>query len=176
MTVEVIWDASPLVHAHKVDRLDVLGDLARGSAENPWRNFTTAAVVEELAGHNGACPDWLQTVHVDGIAELSSLALWLDRVATSTHSKGEATVLAWADCHKAIAIVDDADARRVAQSYGLEVHGLLWAVAAAINCGRWTAAGSSAFVDQLLASGARYPFESGGFEAWASKQGLLGQS
>ncbi|MFF1821074.1 hypothetical protein ACFVWG_27475 [Kribbella sp. NPDC058245] len=173
MNRNVVWDASPLIHAGKIDRLDVLGELAKGPAANPWNNHTTAAVIEELGEHGCAQPEWTRVVHVDHIKELTALGTWLDRVATTTHSKGEATVFAWAEVHEAVAIVDDAEARKVAQSYGLEVHGLLWVVALAIQEERWGESSASALVDQLLASGARYPFEPGGFSEWARKRDLI---
>lgn len=169
----MVWDASPLIYAGRIDRLDVLGEFAKGPAGQPWSNYTTAAVVEELGDNGCLRPEWIEVVHVDHIKELTALGVCLDRVATTTHSKGEATVFAWAEVHGATAIVDDADARRVAQGYGLEVHGLLWVVATAVADGRWGESSAGAFVDQLLAAGARYPFEAGGFVEWASKQGLL---
>jgi len=52
----LVWDASPLVHAHKIERLDVLGDLARGTDSEPWNNVTKATVVEELGTHGGTAP------------------------------------------------------------------------------------------------------------------------
>lgn len=172
MTCVLVWDASPLVHAHRIDRLDVLGDIAHGPCSAPWANYTTAAVVEELGQHGGSVPDWLRVVYVDGISELRALARWVGRVSSETHSQGEATVLAWAECHDAHAIIDDADVRRVAQLYGLSVHGVLWVVAQAVEQGRWSATSASNFVDRLIGTGARYPFEVAGFVTWARSVGL----
>jgi predicted nucleic acid-binding protein len=82
-------------------------------------------------------------------------------------------VLAWAECHGAVAIIDDWDARRVAQTHEQEVHGSLWVVAQAVVQDRWTATSASNFVDLMIGSGARYPCELAGFEAWARREGLL---
>lgn len=171
--MKLIWDASPLIHADRIERLDVLGDLARGPLDEPWSNDTTAAVVEELASHGGGSPPWLDVVHVDGLQEILALAHWVGRVSSATHSRGEATVLAWAECHSATAIIDDRDARRVGQAHGLDVHGLLWVAARAVAEERWSARSAGSFVDQLIHSGARYPCEIGGFEAWCYQEGLL---
>lgn len=106
--VILAWDSSALHHAALADRLDVLGSIVR-----PWRNVTTAAVREELAG-NGLTIDseqWLETVHVDGLNELVSLAKWVQAFSCQKHNRGEATVLAWAETHGAVAIIDDRDAR-----------------------------------------------------------------
>lgn len=104
----LIWDASALLHASLIDGLESLGDLASGPANDQWRNHTTAAVAQEVNERGGRIPEWLKVVHVDAIEELLVLAAWVSRVSSATHSRGEATVLAWAECHGAIAIVDDA--------------------------------------------------------------------
>jgi predicted nucleic acid-binding protein len=168
-----VWDASPFVHASRIDRLDVLGDLARGPTSDPWQHHTTAAVAQEVATQGQGVPDWLKVVHVDAIGELRALGKWIDLVSSDTHSQGEATVLAWAECHGATAILDDSEARRVARAHGLAVHGVVWMAAQAVNQGRWSATSVSGFLDQMIASGARYPFESSAFEAWAHGKGLL---
>jgi hypothetical protein len=68
------WDASALHHAGSIGRLDVLGDLAEGPKQAPWRNVTTAAVVEELSSYGLAPPQWVEVVHVDGLSELIAVA------------------------------------------------------------------------------------------------------
>ncbi len=47
----LVWDASPLHHAIKADRIDVLGDIAQGGIGGSARSVTTATVVEELRYH-----------------------------------------------------------------------------------------------------------------------------
>lgn len=165
----LVWDTSPILHAGLIDRLDVLGDIASG-----WpRNVTTAAVVEELEPESIAVPDWLEVVHVDGLSELVALGSWLQRVSAGSHHRGEATVLAWAEVHLAIPIIDDKDARIAAQHAGLAAHGTLWVVANAFQDKRITRAAASGFIDAMQGSGARYPFEPGGFIGWAESQDLL---
>lgn len=168
--VILAWDSSALHHAALADRLDVLGSIVR-----PWRNVTTAAVREELAG-NGLTIDseqWLETVHVDGLNELVSLAKWVQAFSCQKHNRGEATVLAWAETHGAVAIIDDRDARMAARCEGLEVHGTLWVVARGVQCGTLDRAAAAGFVDALLMTGARYPCGPGQFVTWAGKQGLF---
>jgi predicted nucleic acid-binding protein len=82
-------------------------------------------------------------------------------------------VLAWAETYQATAIVDDKEARVVGQQHKVDVHGSLWVISAAVRLGKTTAHSASAFVDQLLISGARYPFSLGGFQAWAEGAALL---
>ncbi|MFI6479050.1 hypothetical protein ACIBH1_14035 [Nonomuraea sp. NPDC050663] len=165
-----VWDASALHHAAVADRLDVLGSIV-----SSWRNVTTAAVLQELAGNDLtlAGQDWLEVVHVDGLAELVLLARWVNVFSCNAHNRGEATVLAWAEAHGATAITDDRDARIAAKQEGLDVHGTLWVIAEGIRAGVLDGGSASGFVDALMASGARYPFCRGQFLVWAAKNCLL---
>lgn len=173
----LVWDASPLWHATVADRLDVLGDLARGPADSPWRNVTTETVVAELR-RNGPPGDlsWLDVFSVDELDELTAMIWWAERLGVDQAkgaNLGEATVCAWASCHDGTAIIDDRDARTVATRNKIDVHGSLWVVANAVNCGRTTKPAASRFVDSLIDAGARYPCAAGEFNEWAASQNLI---
>lgn len=171
----LVWDASPLHHAIKADRIDVLADVARSRRGALCRNITTAAVIEELKHHGlstGAL-EWIEVVHVDGLAELTSLAAWMDRVSGDKSNQGEAIVLAWSEMHGGIPIIDDLDARGAARSGGLEVWGSLRVLADAVCDGRLTEYAADRFVDALIETGARYPCQPGKFSCWAKKAGIL---
>lgn len=167
----IIWESSALLHACRTDRLDVLLHLAE--ALGPARHVTTAAVREELAGHDLVLPPSMSVVHVDGLTELVSLADWVQRLSSSVHDRGEATVCAWAQVHGATAIVDDRAARTAAARAGLDVHGSAWVVARAVAIGHEGIANATALLDTLITDGARYPFPRGGFEGWAKNAKLL---
>jgi hypothetical protein len=182
------WDASCLFYAARADRLDVLADYDAGPRGHEWSNVTTQAVVDELTGHGLAVGalSWLEVVHVDGLGELTSLIAWMERHGAGDHQhpghrfasgpgprSGEGTVCAWADVHGATAVVDDKNARRVAAAYGLTVHGSLWVIARGVAHGRASLASAANFVDLLLAEGARYGLEKGGFPAWCRHNNLL---
>jgi hypothetical protein len=66
-TPTLVCDASALSPAAAADRVDVIADLAK-----PFRNVTTAAVLQELAhaGLDGTAlaAGWLEVVHVDGLS------------------------------------------------------------------------------------------------------------
>lgn len=70
-----VWDTSGMFHAARAERLDVLGDLAKGH-----RHVMTAAVLEEFDRYGLAVPvaecGWLEVVHVDGLADLACLVRW----------------------------------------------------------------------------------------------------
>ncbi|KAB1144461.1 hypothetical protein F7R91_21845 [Streptomyces luteolifulvus] len=155
--------------------MDTLADLAAEYRGLPRRNVTTAAVIEELRHYDLDVSGlgWLEVQHVDGLAELTALVRWMERVSGQKSNHGEATVLAWADVHGAVAVIDDLDARKAARAGGLTVWGVLRVIAEGVRGGRATEYVASGLVDALLASGARYPFAQGGFLEWARKNGLL---
>lgn len=100
------------------------------------------------------------------------MADWTDVMSASVHNRGEATVCAWASVHAATAVIDDADARRVARKSGLQVVGTLRILAEAIRSGQETIASANSLADTIAAHGARYPFGAGGFYAWVQREGL----
>lgn len=171
----LVWDTSPLHHAIKAGRLDTLADLAAEWQGLPRRNVTTAAVIEELRHYDLDVSGLgrLEVHHVDGLAELTALVRWMQRVSGQKSNHGEATVLAWADVHGAVAVIDDLEARKAARAGGLTVWGVLRVIAEAVGEGRGTEYVASTLTDALLASGACYPFGHGGFLEWARKNGLL---
>jgi predicted nucleic acid-binding protein len=90
------------------------------------------------------------------------------------HDLGEASVAAWAASHGCTAIIDDGDARLVADRHGCDVHGSLWLLSECIKNGTVDVHPASTLVDAVKAAGARFPrFELGGFHAWAVRVGLL---
>ncbi|GAA3850462.1 hypothetical protein [Streptomyces sedi] len=138
--------------------------------------MTTQTVVDELRHHGMslAAADWLEVVHVDHLAELAALVRWMERVAGANSNEGEATVLAWAEVHDAVAVVDDGDARRIARRYGVPaVWGSLRVIAMAVGAGQTTEYVATSLVDALVNSGARYPCARGEFIGWAQANGLL---
>lgn len=170
-----VWDTSPLHHAIKADKIDLLADMARTWNGAPRRNVTTQAVLDEIS-HYGlplAGLDWLEVVHVDHLEELAALVKWMDLVSGQNSNHGEATVLAWAEVHGAVAVVDDGDARRIARRAGLEVWGSLRVIAEAVKESRATEYAANVFVDALMDSGMFCPCQRGQFINWAKQMGLL---
>lgn len=170
-----VWDASALHSVAAADRIDVLFDLAAGGRQAPSRHVTTVAVAEELR-RNGVwepCRTHLEVMHVDALDELHALGRWLAVVSSGRHSLGEATVLAWAEVHGGVPILDDKEARRSAVKHGLPAHGTLWIIAQAVQAGKIQRSYANSLTNTLLQTGARFPFGLDGFEAWAIDQGLL---
>lgn len=143
--------------------------------------MTTRAVLDELRRAAESRPNlrriaargWPTEVRVDGIDTLLPLHDWLDRLGARDHDRGEATVLAFAEAHAAVAIVDDARARTMAHARGLAVHGTLWLVARACRTGLMPEPAAAGFVNALRDSGARLPCDGHEFPDWARANGLL---
>ncbi|MFJ9557759.1 hypothetical protein ACIRPH_28445 [Nocardiopsis sp. NPDC101807] len=174
--VPLLFDASPLLHAAKADRLDVLGDLVSGSS-----CLTTQAVIDEVGRrHPGARSEvvaaaWLTVVPTDSLMFLVAYGEWSARMGLDDdHNIGETTLCAYAELHGGVLVLDDKNARKVATQYGLSVRGTVGLIADACGRGDCTVTGASVLVDDLHESGMRLPFPKGGFEQWAREKKLLG--
>lgn len=172
----LVFDASALHHFALADRLDVLNSLVQGRAA-----VTTKAVRDELDRsamqdarlRRLGTADWLTTQHVDDLDELVPLAKWVHRTGAGRFHRGEATVLAHAEVRDGIAVIDDRRAAQLGRRYGVQVHGTLWVIAEACRTGVTSVAAVRGLIDTLRATGARYPCDGPGFEAWARTNGLL---
>lgn len=170
--VTLVWDSSGIYHPAVADRLDVLAEHAKGPADDPWRNVTTRLVVGEVADKGYAVPTWVEVVDETG-EEQVTLADWFDRVGAGRYHRGEASVFNLASSRSWTAVVDDRNARVVGQQYGVETHGILWVIAQPVARGEVSEAAAEGLATALLATGARYPFNPGGYCEWARTNGLL---
>lgn len=134
-TPVLVWDASALHHAAVADRVDVLAHLAQ-----PWRNVTTAAVLEELGTHGlrdtVLGPDWLEDHRLDGLDALPLLLHWTERLGAGQHHRGEVTVAVASELIHGTALLDDSAATGVLRTHGVEAHGTVWLAAQAVVAGR----------------------------------------
>lgn len=168
----LVWDCSGLLHAAHADRLDVLGDHAKGSQSDPWANVTTTYVEWELNTFGFQVPTWV-TVEPDSLDDQTTLPTWIERIGAGRKDMGEATVLNLATNRSFTAIVDDGDARKVAAKHGVDVHGVLWVIAAPVKRGECSETTASNLVDQIADTGARFPFARGKFIEWARSVQLI---
>lgn len=174
-TDRLLFDASPLLHASRADRLDVLASFVDGAE---WA--TTQAVMDEVrrnspqAHEEVSAAKWIEVVRTDSLEFLTEFGVWSTRMGlVDDHNIGETTLCAYAACSGGTIVMDDRRARRVAERYGLRVRGTAGLLADACSRGECTAAGASALADALSDSGMRLPFARGGFEDWARYKGLL---
>jgi hypothetical protein len=76
---------------------------------------TTRAVMDEIRNGVASYPElqdvlelsWLRIESADSLDELRLFAKFAQRLGTDVHDVGEASVLAWAEAHGAIAFTDD---------------------------------------------------------------------
>ena len=159
-------------YASQLDRVDTLAELA-----SPFRNVTTRAVLDELTRSgvesNVLSVGWPELVPVDDLAHLDKLVEWTTRVGRKERNRGEATVLAWCEVERAIAITDDREAKTVGLNCGVEVHGTLWVFAQAVKAGKASELGLAGLIDSLRAAGSYLPCSGSSFPAWARRNGVL---
>lgn len=141
---------------------------------------TTRAVIDEIRNGVSAFPElqdvldliWLKVESADSLDELRFFAKYSRRLGSDSHDIGEASVLAWAEAHGAIAFTDDEAAVPAARDEGVEVRRTLALVARGIKHGVLTDEEGDRLVDELLRAGGRFPFGAGEFVRWARETGL----
>jgi predicted nucleic acid-binding protein len=174
--LRLVFDTTCLSHFARADRLDVLADLLTG-----FESFVPHVVREEIRDGATRYPElrqvlsveWLRIVPLDSLERLKRFTVWTSRVSAGTRNLGEASVLAIAEELDAVAVIDERNATAVGRSYGIEVHGTIWLLAAACRDGKLTDVGASNLVDTLAATGMRLPCAGADFLRYANANGLL---
>lgn len=172
----LVFDSSPLGHFARAGRLAVLGRLTSG-----YRRVAPRAVLDEISAGKTLYPpladvrnaEWLELVACDGLAELQALARYFRILGSGQRDIGEASVLAWAEVHDGIAVVDERAATRAAQQRGVTVHGTLWLIANGVRTGMLVLIDAERLIDQLREAEAWLPCTGAEFLSWAKGRGLL---
>ena len=171
-----VFDSTPLSCFARAKKLSLLEQLTSGH-----ERVTTRAVLEEL--DEGVCDypslqdvhklSWLRIEPVDGLPELRLFADYARSLGSGKHNVGEATVLAWAECHQATAFTDDQVAVQLGLKRHVRVLRTLALVAGGVKQGVLSELEAQALADELVRAGARFPFSPGAFVAWAKRHSLL---
>lgn len=172
----LVFDSAPLSAFARARQLPMLDRLA-GNDER----VTTTAVIEELRAGLGEHPELhdaidLPWLRIEPLAELDELALfgqYAQRLGAGTHDVGEATVLAFAEAHGAVAFTDDQTAAQIGRERGVKVVRTLALVARGVRHGVLNETEATRLVDELILAGGRYPFSAGEFASWARGNGLF---
>ena len=168
----LVFDTGPLSCFARAGRWDMLGDIVSES-----RCTATDVVGRELANgvaHHPSLRDvldaeWLQHAALETSDEIGLFAEY-----SRTLDAGEASTLAWAEAHDAIAIMDERAGVNVAKQRGIAVHGTLWLIAEALNSRLVNERQAIRIVDDMLAAHAWFPFDHGdAFIAWARGEGII---
>ncbi len=133
-----VFDSAPLSCFARANKLVLLEQLTSNH-----ERVTTRAVLEELDEGARDHPalrqvhalEWLRVEAVDGLPELRLFAEYARVLGSGSHNIGEATVLAWAEAHRAIAFTDDGDAVNIGRRRGVEIKRTLSLVASGVKRG-----------------------------------------
>lgn len=172
-----IWvvDTGPLSHFAVTGYLDILRRLAPGG---------TITIPDLVVRELGQAPDprvravrelpWATTRTVADDAEIETLAEYLARLDTADgRNVGECGVLALAETHGWVAIIDDSAAVALGRERDVQVHRTARLLCDGIRAELLTRIDGERIADALVASGYRLPFAPGEFLAWADDYGLL---
>ena len=173
---ELVLDAGPLSHLAEAGWLGVLRTVA-----SPRAVVITDAVEYELRQGSHSRPHlhqvlnaaWMKKHTLESGTELGSFAHFSGFLVSGSRNVGECSVLAYAQVHKATAVVDDGAARRLAQEAGLDFRGTLGLLCEAIRTGLLTTAMVGSLADHLIETEYRLPFPPGGFQVWANEHGIV---
>lgn len=171
------FDASPLIHFARANRLETLQAITVG-----FRCVVTRAVLEEV--EQGVLQheqlravldaSWLEVVPVEELDELYRFAEYLNILGNTDRNAGEATVLAWAETHGASAYLDDQVACNTGRSRGVPVFRTLALIIDGFRQGLLQQNECEALVRQLMDTGARLPLEKAeDLFPWARHESLL---
>lgn len=177
MSIDLVFDNTPLSHFARAGRLDALEKLVA-----PYHCVTPAEVANEL--HDGLAEhpslakvlaaQWLEVVELREVDELVAFARYKAELGGGPDKNtGEAAVLGWTAVHGGIALIDERAGTRIAQRDGIDVHGTLWLVANGVRTARLARPSAERIIDDLAATEMTLPVDGAGFIAWAYEEGLL---
>ena len=116
--------------------------------------------------------DWIARSPLLSDDEIGAYTKFASFLVSGDHNRGEASVLAYAQVHGALAIVDDGAGRKHAKRAGIDFQGTLALLCEAIRCGQLSVDVVSHIADHMLETEYRLPFKPGGFAVWAKQNGL----
>ena len=104
-----VFDSAPLSCFARARQLPILDRLTAGN-----ERVTTRAVIDEIRNGVARFPElqdvldlaWLRVESADSLDELRLFAKYAQRLGSDVHDIGEASALAWAEAHGAIAFTD----------------------------------------------------------------------
>jgi predicted nucleic acid-binding protein len=170
-----VFDSAPLSCFARARQLPMLDRRTAGN-----QRVTTRAVLDEIRNGVALHPElqdvleleWLRVESAASLDELRLFAKYAQRLGSDVHDVGEASVLAWAQAHGAIAFTDDEAAVQAGRDEGVEVRRTLAVVARGIQHAVLSDVEADRLVDDLLRAGGRFPFGAGEFVRWAREQGI----
>lgn len=173
----LIFDTGPLSHFARAGWLEVLKDVV-GDARQAVIPDIVARELRVGARRHAELSlvltaEWISHRTLATDDQIKQFANFSELLVTGDRHVGEAAVLALAATEDATAVVDDAAARKAAQTHGIRYKPTLSLIFDAISGGMLTLTVASDLADDLIESEYRLPFERGGFERWLKDNHLL---
>ncbi|GAA1871033.1 hypothetical protein [Myceligenerans crystallogenes] len=116
---------------------------------------------------------WITCRPLTSAAEIGAYQHFAGFLVSGNHNQGEASVLAYAQVHGALAIVDDGAARKHAKNSQLNFQGTLALLCEAVRRGTASIEMISTIADHMLETEYRLPFGPGEFADWAKTHDLV---
>lgn len=174
---ELVMDTGPLSHLAKAGWLSIARYVADG-AEVVIPDVVEAELRDGVHKwpHLQTVLDatWIGRRVLSSPAEVTSFAEFSEKlVGLDGRNAGEASVLAYAKIHGAIAVIDDGAGRKAGEKANVRLRGTLGLLLEAVRQQRLTAEMASDVADHLVETQYRLPFRPGQFVSWAQQHGLL---
>lgn len=173
-----VFDSGPLSHFAQAGWLGLLREVA--GDEEAWIPSTVrreiADGVDKYPHLRGVLDaDWLRRREVSSLDEMNAFGKYTSRMLGEDQRKnlGECEVLALAEVHNGIAVLDDAVARNAAQDYGVEVRTTVALLCDLIRAKHISLDLASTIADRLLQTEYRLPFDEGGFRMFVIEHDYL---
>ena len=177
MTAGWVVDTGPLSHFARAGWLGVLQMLAPGHVV-----VIPDTVEREIQGACGVYPwlsqilshSWIEVAPIKSEAEIEAYSRYARRlVGDDGRNTGECGVLALAEIHGLVAVVDDYAGHKAGSATGVRARRTLGLLCDAVADGLLTLDTVSAVADSLLQTDYRLPFPPGGFAQWAIESGRI---
>lgn len=173
----LVFDDGPLSHFAEAGWLGLLRTWV--GAREAWLPET---VRRELGWGVDAYPHlravleapWLMPRVLDSATESTLFGLYSGRLlGPNNENLGECGVLALAEAHKAVAVIDDGKARTIAKERGVTVKTTVSLLCDLVNDGSLALNTAAEVADALLETEYRLPFDPGEFKMWVIEKGLI---
>lgn len=117
---------------------------------------------------------WLTPRSIDSGAEIAMFGVYTGRLlGTNRENLGECGVLALAEAHDAVAVIDDGNARTIANERGVTVKTTVSLLCDLVNAGSLGLDVASEVADALIETEYRLPFKPGEFRMFVIEKGLI---
>lgn len=173
-----VFDSGPLSHFAQAGWLgllrEVVGEVDAWLPESVRREVTEGVTSH---AHLRAIIDaeWLTLRAATSLDELAAFSKYTSRLLGDDQYKnlGECEVLALAEAHRGIAVIDDAVARTAAEEYGVDFVTSIGLLCELIRDGHLSLTLAESIADRLLETQYRLPFEPGGFRMFVIENDYL---